>query len=649
MPVADIKRVYIISHESHKEKIVSELQKVGLIEVTDLRERLVNTDWRLLLKEVGEPELRELDQKLSELDHTIDFLSNFEETGKGFIDGFFSSKTPMKRTEFERAGDFSDYKKICDRCNNLESRLNELKNEKNKLLSTLDQLSGWTGLDIPLEEIAGTEKTNIVLGIVNAFDEMKKDLTELAPETYLKAVSENEEECCILAIYMKDKEYEVTQTMRKYDFAMLTFPELTGTPSEVQARINEELSIIEKEKGDIQAEISDLLKYRPGLLARYDHIHIDREREEIIKNFAKTETSFLIEGWIKDKNVDTLRNLLKSVSNTVEIFTRDPEDGENPPIALENTTLADPFEAVVEMYSLPKYSEIDPTPIVTAFFIVFFGVCLSDVGYGIMLSIISILMMKKYVMGPIGKKFLRLLAICGVSSVFFGVLGGSWFGDLLKMPVLWVNPIDDPMTMLIFALILGITHIFVGIGAKMYNSIRRGDIKDAVFDQLTWFILLGGVVLIIVAEMNVVSLGKIPYGVAGLGAMTLVLTQGRSQKGVVKKIVFGLASLYGMVGYLGDVLSYSRLMALGLATGVIAMVFNSMALMTRGIPLIGILIAAMVLIVGHAFNLLVSTLGAFIHTCRLNYVEFFSKFYKGGGKRFSPFRISTKYVEIEEV
>ncbi len=649
MPVAGIKRVYIISHESQKEKIVKKLQKVGLIEVTDIRERLATTDWRVLLKEEGEPEIQDLDQKLSELEHTIDFISDFEETDKGFIEGFFSSKIPMKRKEFEIAGNFSEYKKICDQSNNLESRLNELKNEENRLLSILDQISGWIDLDIPLEEIKGSEKTNIVLGTVNAFDEMKRDIIKLSPETYLKIVAKHDEGFYILAIYMKNKEVDITQAMRKYDFDMVTFPGLTGTPSEVQEKINEELSRIYKERENTKAEILELLKYTPQLLAVYDHIHIDREREEVIKNFAKTETSFMIEGWIKEKDVEKLKQRLRSVSSIVEIFTRNAEDGETPPVDLENTAIVDPFEAVTEMYSPPKYTEIDPTPLVTAFFILFFGICLSDAGYGIMLSLLSILMMKKYNMGSMGKKFLRLLFVGGISSVFFGILGGSFFGDLLKMPVFWINPIEDPMTMLIFALILGLIQIFVGIGVKMYNDIRRGDIKDAVFDQLTRFILLSGLVLIILAEMDMLLLSKIPYGVAGFGIIALVLTQGRHQKGMVKKMVYGLASLYGIIGYFSDVLSYSRLMALSLATIVLAMVFNTIAFMMKDIYIVGIFITAIVLIVGHFFMLIIGTMGAFVHTMRLQYVEFFSKFYVGGGKKFSPFKASTRYIEIEEV
>ena len=649
MPVAGIKRVYIISHESQKEKIVNKLQKVGLIEVTDIRERLATTDWKVLLKEGEEPELQELDQKLSELEHTIDFLSDFEETGKGFIEGFFSSKTPMKRKEFESASDFSEYKKICDQSNKLESRLNELKNEENLLLSTLDQISGWMGLEIPLEETMGTEKANMVLGIVKAFDEMKREITELVPETYLQVVAEHEGGFYILAVYVKNKEDVVTQAMRKYDFDIVTFPGLIGTPSEVQARIKEELSIIGGERERTQAEISELLKYMPRLLAVYDHIHIEREREEIIKNFAKTETSFLIEGWVKKKDIEKLRQSMRSVSSIVEIFTRDPEEDESPPVDLENTAIVAPFEAVTEMYSPPKYTEIDPTPLVTAFFILFFGICLSDAGYGIMLSILSILMMKKYNMGSTGKKFLRLLFIGGISSIFFGILGGSLFGDLLKIPAFWINPIEDPMTMLIFALILGLIQIFVGIGVKMYNDIRRGDIKDAVFDQLTRFTLLSGLVLIISAEMDIISLSKIPYGVAGFGIISLVLTQGRHQKGMVQKMVYGLASLYGIIGYFSDVLSYSRLMALSLATIVLAMVFNTIAFMMKDIYIVGIFITAIVLIVGHLFMLIIGTMGAFVHTMRLQYVEFFSKFYVGGGKKFSPFRMSTRYIEIEEV
>ncbi|MBU2617772.1 MAG: V-type ATP synthase subunit I, partial [Euryarchaeota archaeon] len=432
-------------------------------------------------------------------------------------------------------------------------------------------------------------------------------------------------------------------------FSRVTFPELTGTPSEVQARIDAKLARIGKEREGIQAEILNLLKYRPKLLAVYDHVYIEREREDVIKNLAKTEASFLIEGWIKKKDVETLKQRLRSVSSAVEISTRDPEEGEQVPVTLENITIVDPFEAVTEMYSQPKYTEIDPTPLVTVFFIIFFGICLSDAGYGIMLSTLSILMMKKYNMGSTGKKFLRLLFIGGISSFFFGVLSGSWFGDLLRMPALWINPVDDPITMLVFALILGLIQIFVGIGVKMYNNIRRGNIKDAVFDQLTWSILLSGLVLIILAEMDIISIGKIPYGVTGFGALSLVLTQGRHQKGMVKKIVVGLASLYGIIGYFSDVLSYSRLMALSLATIVLAMVFNTIAFIMKDIYLVGIFITAMVLIVSHFFILIIGTLGAFVHTMRLQYVEFFSKFYVGGGKKFSPFRMDTKYIEIEEV
>ena len=513
----------------------------------------------------------------------------------------------------------------------------------------LGQVSGWIDLDIPLEEIKGSEKTKIVLGIVNAFDEMKRDITKLSPETYLQVVAKNDDGFYILAIYMKNKEVEVTQAMRKHEFDVIAFPGLTGTPSEVQERINEELSRIEKERESTQAEILELLKHMPKLLAVYDHIHIDREREEVIKNFAKTETSFLIEGWIKDKDIEKLKQSLRSVSSIVEIFTRDAEDGETPPVALENTSIVDPFEAVTEMYSPPKYTEIDPTPLITAFFILFFGVCLSDAGYGIMLSILSIVMMKKYNMGSTGKKFLRLLFAGGISSVFFGILGGSFFGDLLKMPAFWINPLEEPMTMLIFALILGLIQIFVGIGVKMYNDMRRGDIKDAVFDQLTRFTLLIGFVLVILAEMDIISLSKIPYGVAGFGIISLVLTQGRHQKGMLKKMVYGLASLYGIIGYLSDVLSYSRLMALSLATIVLAMVFNTIAFMMKDIYIVGIFVTAIVLIAGHFFMLIIGTMGAFVHTMRLQYVEFFSKFYVGGGKKFSPFRLSTKYIEIEEV
>jgi V-type ATPase 116kDa subunit family. len=234
-----------------------------------------------------------------------------------------------------------------------------------------------------------------------------------------------------------------------------------------------------------------------------------------------------------------------------------------------------------------------------------------------------------------------LLLLCGISSAIWGALFGGWFGDMFGIPALWFNPLNDPMTMLVFSLALGVIQIFTGLGMKAYINIKNGHIIDAIFDQGFWLIFLTGLLMLAIPNFM-----KVATVVALIGALGLVLTQGRSKRGVIMKFLSGLVSLYGLSGYLSDVLSYSRLLALCLSGSVIAMVMNTLARMLGG-GVLGFILGLIILIVGHVFNLAISGLGCYVHSSRLQYVEFYGKFYEGGGKPFSPFKLSLKYYNYQ--
>ena len=312
------------------------------------------------------------------------------------------------------------------------------------------------------------------------------------------------------------------------------------------------------------------------------------------------------------------------------------------PVLLQNSGAADAYEVVTKLYSTPNQREIDPTPLIAPFFFVFFGICLTDAGYGVILSLLALFIMRKLKLGGMGKQLIKLLFLGGISSFIFGVLMGGWFGDLIKIRPLWFNPLDDPMRMLVFSFVLGIIQIFFGMGVRAYQEIKAGRVLDAVFDQGLWFVFLIGLISLAFPQFSAV--GK---WLAAGGALGLILTQGRRQKGLIKKFLSGLLSLYDITGYLSDVLSYSRLLALGLATGVIATAINTMSGLLSG-SVVGIIAMVIFLIGGHFFNLMIGSLGAYVHTSRLQYIEFFGKFFEGGGKAFQPFCNTTKFVDIEE-
>ena len=359
----------------------------------------------------------------------------------------------------------------------------------------------------------------------------------------------------------------------------------------------------------------------------------------------------------------------------VLVEVSDPEPGEDVPVKLRNNAFTSPMESVVANYSMPNTREIDPSAVMAVFYYVFFGLMLSDAAYGLIITIACAVCLTKYKNMAAGmKKFMKMFLYCGISTTIWGFLFGGFFGDAvnviattffnrpdIKLPALWFEPVASPMKLLVYAFVFGIIHLFVGLGIQMYEQIRDGDIKGAIYDVVFWYMLVGGLIVCVMTvpmlmqdmfQLSFVlplSVRKVSLIIALLGAIGIVFTAGRDSKNWVKRIMKGLYGVYGVSGYLSDILSYSRLLALGLATGVIATVFNAMAAMVaKGKGIVGVILFIIIFVIGHAMNLAINALGAYVHTNRLQYVEFFGKFYEGGGRELDPLTENTKYYRVKE-
>ena len=311
---------------------------------------------------------------------------------------------------------------------------------------------------------------------------------------------------------------------------------------------------------------------------------------------------------------------------------------------MKNPGVVAPFEAVTDMYATTHQKAVDPNLLMSIFYFLIFGMMMADMAYGVMLVLGAFFMLKKKKPTGMFRKVTTVILICGISTALWGAFYGNVFGVELYKGV--INPIDDAMTMLILCIAVGVLHILVGLGIGAYQSIRRGKLWDALFDKVTWMLILIGAVVFALGMVMEGPFATIALVLVGIGFATLILTAGRKKKSIVGKVIGGVASIYDVTGYVSDILSYCRIFGMGLATTVIAMVFNTIATLLFG-GVVGYIAGAIVLTIGHVFNLAINTLGSFVHTARLQYIEFFSKFYEDGGHAFSPLGLRTKNYRIE--
>jgi V/A-type H+-transporting ATPase subunit I len=651
MAVVKMNKISLIGLETDKERILENLMKIGMVEIEDLSENMSEDEWNSLVNNDGDNEaIQEFESKIERVSSIIGYLDEYDTRKKGL----FSSKRDISVNDYSLVLKNQDkLLSVIEEINQYDRTMSDLKSEKNKYSNLILSLKPWESLDVSLD-LTSTKASTVLVGVVPRIadtNKMKQDMADEIPECHFEVIGEDNEQSYLLVIYLTSKEDAVTKVLKQYGFSKVTFKDLKGTAKHNISEASIKIDSIDKDIEDIQKKMSDYVSYKDDLEVLYDHMVIERDRKKVLNNLVKTDKIFMLEGWLPEKLSEQVKSYMeKSCDCYVDIIK--PADDEEFPVLLANRDIPRSVESITNMYSVPNSKEIDPNSVMAPFFILFFGLMLSDGGYGALLAIGSGIILKMFKLEEGMKKFMKLMFYCGISTMLWGLLFGGWFG-IPNIPALWFNPVDDPELLLSYSLLFGVIHIFVAFGVKAANLIREKKYLDVVFDVIFWYITFIGFILFLLPFVPKIDADKVSGLVdAGkyilfTGRVLLILTQGRSSKNIFSKLIGGLGSLYDLVGFLSDVLSYSRLLALGLATSVIGSIVNQMAVMFGYNNILKIVLIVAVLLVGHIINFAINALGAYVHSCRLQYIEFFGKFYKGGGTSFEPFKANTKFINLK--
>jgi len=647
MSIADMEKVAVIGHVSAKEKILSVLQRSGVMHVLDAQQGTAN-----------EHDPGDLGASLPEIETAILLLVKASGKKKSFIENFAPYKEPVEMSLLEKTSHEFDWRFLIYSIKNIESELANLGNLSSSLRKERALLLPWVSLKAKLKDLSCTNKTCMAAGAVKTKDlELLQEALSLQiPASVVQRVSSNSDKAHIMIFYAKDG-IKIDEILSKFGFERTSLPVSERTPSEELYAIESSLKEAEQEKERLFADLKKHLPDLPKLFYVYDYFFQKTVKKTAERKAGVTGSTFFLSGWVPKHELTGLTEKLKREASLCEIERIEPEEGEDRPTLLKNAPAFYPFELITRIFGLPGKGEVDPTGPLSMFYLLFFAMCLSDVGYGIILSVVSWYFLKKLTLSEGGKKLLVLLFIGGIATIFVGVISGAYFSiDLARIPapigpimikMRLIDPIKNPLSVLGLSVGLGVLQIIYGIFVSMYSKIRNGRWLDGIFDDGIWIFFLLSLSGFAVSSVSAKTYSGVFSLMSIIGAGLLVLTQGRQEKNIFQKAIKGVLSLYRTTSYLGDALSYSRLLALMMTTSIIGMVVNIIAGLTGSVPYVGYFIMAAILIFGHVFNLVISVLGAFIHSARLQLVEFFGKFYEGSGKEFRPMSYETKYVVIK--
>lgn len=655
MAIARMKKLQVIGMQSDMNRLLDLFQSLKCVEIIkteqiDDTSPIINNELR---KEDSEKfsRISFALEVLRENNSVLEILTKENEEYKKLLPKKPLPFSPRRDIDFSS---FNDVRKLEERLNEnalkpieeYAKKQNEIKQEITRLNNLIEALRIYCELDVPFSEIQDTKNTTQLVGILSGLPaDFEHKFNEEFKLSHFEKVGQLGTNTAFFICCHNEERNEVLKRLGDYSLSKVSyaFELLTKEESE---RSKRRIAELKNNNLELIQQIGKINKYKDELELLYDHYNFEINKIDREEEFMCTSKTFVLEGWVPEIEKDRVEGELKHNFDAILVSFTDPKKGDNPPTLTINNKIVAPYEGVTNMYSAPSPFETDPNKFVSVFFFLFFGLMLGDAGYGLVLAIAATLIIK--FLKPEGgtRNLVLVIGMGGVSALLWGILLGGWFGideEIIRSTpiigkLMLFSPLGNPIYMLAISLGLGLIQIISGMSIQMVAYFRAGDIKSALCDDISWFLIFVGIGLLALG-LNIAG-----YVVAGLGVLIILVLGGRDKKGI-GKVTGGLGKLYGVSSYISDILSYARLFGLGLASGVIAMVFNTIA---------GLLLAKwylfplglVILLFGHVFNIAIGVLGAYVHDCRLQYIEFFSRFYTGGGHQFKPFGEDTKFVRI---
>lgn len=635
MAIVKMDKFSLLSFYNKRSSLLNILQNFNYVHFNDLKLE----ENESYLKEVeNSAVLKSLEERQDKLKYAVETVRKYSKEER---------PDELKRLDIEnvyRDSENFDFDLIYDKLLKLVKEREDLVDKKQANDSKIEDLSPWKDINLDINDLYNSPRVFVETGSISSqfYDSLRKELVEKHLEKSLVyKLSEKDKVSYIVGIASLDEEEEFKETLREFGF--------TRVKVRANGPIREELEQLKtnskKYKNDItklEDEIGDFIKYMDDFDLYESFLENERKKEESAEYFLKTESMDLIEGFVPADMVETFKKDLTSVLGDEFILDIRKADHDDPdvPIILENNAIVEPYESVVETYALPRYNEFDPSLLVAIFYTIFTGFMIGDLGYGAIGVIVTLAMLKLKDMPKSTEKMIKLFLGISLSACCFGILFGSVFGGIIDVPFGWIDTQKDINTLIVISLVIGGVSLFTALGMKAYMYIRDGKVLDAIYDVVFWYMALAGPIAYALIG------NKICLYVMAVGMVGIVLFAGRDAKSIGGRIGSGVYELYGISSWVGDFVSFLRLMALVLSGGFVAYAVNVIVKMLFGAGIGGIIGGILVFVVFQLFNMFLSYLSAYVHSLRLIYVEMFGKFYEGGGVKFREMLEDTKKIII---
>jgi V/A-type H+/Na+-transporting ATPase subunit I len=645
MAICKMAKVMIVSHRREAEALMEVLQEEGIVEILDAQRAMVTKDWPELHVEVQRP--KDLEERVARLDKAVAFLKSHSATKSSALRP--RAKVDWRRYSLVVSGPSA--LELLGQAERTASELDKLDTEIENLRGHLDWLRPWQALSIPVEQLYSLHHAACLAGLVSNQHLPQVTETLTAMGGAIESVGRDGVHHACVIVCLKEQQAQVQKILRAVDFEPVSFEGMRGTAAELIEQNRSRLARLERSRHDADHRAQGLSSEVLSLQILFDHDRNLLRREKVRVSSPATEQVVLLEGWIKEKDFPRLQKRVGQFGAS-SVERMEIAEGEEVPVEIENPALVRPFESITRLYGMPQTSSVDPTVFLAPFFALFYGLCMCDVGYGLV-TLAFLWFLLRRMQG--GKMFLRLFMISSVLTVLAGLLTGSWFGDAitqfvpglepLRQSVMLFDPMAEPLKLFGLSLALGYIQIIFGIFIAFMNNILRKQFVAAVCDQLTWLVLLNSIMAIAFSKV-----GVLPAWVASVCGIIVIVPAVMILLFSVRegpwggRLGMGTYQLFSTVFYVGDILSYGRLMALCMVGSGFGMAINVITKQLMGVPYAGYFLAAIVFVGGHLFNIGMSSLGAFVHSLRLQFIEFFSKFLAGGGRDFVP--LKTNYSQI---